>query len=238
MVAKLLSDPTYFPIEFRRWLKDYIENSDIKVSEGQIVGGGGGSGSTDPTDFPAGIILPYAGTSFGKDCLPCNGASLDRVTYADLFAAIGTLWGSADSTHFNVPDLRSRALYGIGSTVGIGQTDGRGNSNRGGPVHSHSVSGNTDQSGGHTHGVQNSGDHTHGPGFLANLQNFPLQSGAYSFTVGSGTYGATSPGGTHSHTLNAVGNHSHPFSGQTGEGYDTKPSYAGVQYVITTGVVP
>lgn len=33
-------------------------------------------------------------------------------------------------------------------------------------------------------------------------------------------------------------NHSHPFSGVTSGGYDTdKPSFAGVQYVITIGFV-
>jgi len=37
-----------------------------------------------------------------------NGASLDRTTYADLFAVIGTTYGAVDSTHFNIPDHRGR----------------------------------------------------------------------------------------------------------------------------------
>jgi microcystin-dependent protein len=31
-----------------------------------------------------------------------------RADYADLFAEIGTAWGTADGTHFNLPDLRGR----------------------------------------------------------------------------------------------------------------------------------
>src|SRR4029453_992434 len=123
-------------------------------------------------ELPAGIILPYAGTSYGKDCVPCNGASLDRVVYADLFAAIGTLWGSSSGTTFRVPDLRDRALYGVGSVIGVGQTDGRSTGNRGGPSHSHTLGGNTDQAGAHSHSLGSSGDHQHGPGFLQNIQNF------------------------------------------------------------------
>lgn len=219
LVARLLSDPTYFPIEFRRWLKDYIENAGIQINDSQIVGSGGGAGSTEPTDFPAGIILPFAGTSYGKDCLPCNGAAIDRTVYADLFAAIGTLWGSSSSTNFRVPDLRDRALYGVGSVVGIGQTDGRSTGNRGGPSHSHSFSGNTGQAGQHSHSL------------TAMLESWRGMEGNAGGSIGVGFNAGIS--------TNQAPNHSHPFSGQTSGSYDTdKPSFAGVQYVITTGVVP
>lgn len=39
-----------------------------------------------------------------------NGASLDRTTYPALFAAIGTMYGAEDSTHFNLPDARGKFL--------------------------------------------------------------------------------------------------------------------------------
>lgn len=54
----------------------------------------------------------------------CNGASLLRAgTYAGLFAIIGTTYGSVDSSHFTVPDLRGRfplgqAASGTGATLG------------------------------------------------------------------------------------------------------------------------
>lgn len=37
-----------------------------------------------------------------------DGASLVRATYPDLFAVIGTMYGAADGTHFNLPDARGR----------------------------------------------------------------------------------------------------------------------------------
>ena len=42
-----------------------------------------------------------------------NGASLLRAgTYADLYAVIGTTYGTADGTHFNLPDARGRFIRG------------------------------------------------------------------------------------------------------------------------------
>ena len=38
--------------------------------------------------------------------LICDGSSLDTTTYATLFAVIGTKYGSADASHFNLPNLR------------------------------------------------------------------------------------------------------------------------------------
>ncbi|MBU1067165.1 phage tail protein [Patescibacteria group bacterium] len=44
--------------------------------------------------------------------LECNGASLDRTTYANLFAVIGTNYGTADGSSFNIPDLRGKFARG------------------------------------------------------------------------------------------------------------------------------
>jgi hypothetical protein len=85
----------FFPVEFRRWIKDYIENSGIKINASQISGlGGTGGGSTTPTNLPAGIIIPYAGGEIGTDCLPCNGAAVSRTDYAALFKSIAETWGA------------------------------------------------------------------------------------------------------------------------------------------------
>ena len=47
--------------------------------------------------------------------LLCNGQAVSRTTYANLFAAIGTNFGSGDgSTTFNVPDYRGCFLRGLG----------------------------------------------------------------------------------------------------------------------------
>lgn len=70
---------------------------------------------------PAGTILDFGGTAAPAGYLLCDGGAVSRTTYADLFAAIGTNWGSGDgSTTFNVPDLRRRVTVGSG---GVGSTE-------------------------------------------------------------------------------------------------------------------
>jgi microcystin-dependent protein len=62
--------------------------------------------------LPAGVIFPYGGSSAPAGYLLCYGQSLLRASYPDLFTAIGTTYGAADGTHFNVPDLRGRVIAG------------------------------------------------------------------------------------------------------------------------------
>lgn len=67
-----------------------------------------------------GEILLFAGpTSPNADWLPCDGASLLRTDYPALFAAIGTAYGSVDSLHFSIPDLRGRVAVGVGAGAGL-----------------------------------------------------------------------------------------------------------------------
>lgn len=67
-----------------------------------------------------GEIVTYAGsTSPDPKWLPCDGSSLLRVDYPDLFTVIGTIYGAADGTHFNLPDLRGRVAVGDGSGPGL-----------------------------------------------------------------------------------------------------------------------
>lgn len=67
-----------------------------------------------------GEIITYAGsTSPSSNWLPCDGSSLLRVDYPDLFDVIGTIYGAADSTHFSVPDLRGRDAIGLGTGAGL-----------------------------------------------------------------------------------------------------------------------
>ena len=71
--------------------------------------------------WPAGVIIPFAGTSVPTGYLLCNGAAVSRTNYANLFAAIGTLYGAGDgSTTFNLPDARDRVLQGASGTHSAG----------------------------------------------------------------------------------------------------------------------
>lgn len=65
--------------------------------------------------MPAGAVIPYAGASAPTGFLLCDGSSLVRASYADLFSAIGTAFGAADGSHFNIPDMRSRVPLGAGA---------------------------------------------------------------------------------------------------------------------------
>src|SRR5688572_9140774 len=76
----------------------------------KATGGGGGGGG----DYlvQAGLLQPYGGGSVPSGWLVCDGASVSRSAYPQLFAAIGTTWGSASAATFNVPDLRGRTVVG------------------------------------------------------------------------------------------------------------------------------
>jgi len=50
--------------------------------------------------------------------LLCNGASVSRTTYAALFNVIGTAFGTASGTTFNLPDFQGRFLRGRDNSAG------------------------------------------------------------------------------------------------------------------------
>ena len=51
--------------------------------------------------------------------LECDGSEVDRVTFGDLFAVIGTDWGVGDgSTSFNLPDVRGQFIRGWDNGAG------------------------------------------------------------------------------------------------------------------------
>ena len=66
---------------------------------------------------PVGSVIAYMGTDEPEGYLLMDGRELNRETYADLFAAIGTSQGAGDgSTTFNIADMRD-GRYLMGSTV-------------------------------------------------------------------------------------------------------------------------
>jgi len=59
-----------------------------------------------------------SGADVPEGCVPCEGQSFLRSEYPDLFDKIGTAYGAADETHFNMPDMRidgvSRMIIAVG----------------------------------------------------------------------------------------------------------------------------
>lgn len=78
---------------------------DITVSEG-----------AQPGDYKM-----IAGSTIPDGWLLCNGAAVSRTTYAELFAAIGTRYGSGNgSTTFNLPNFNGRHVLGTTNTGNLG----------------------------------------------------------------------------------------------------------------------
>ena len=73
----------------------------------------GGSGDILARITPVGAIIPWPGTTAPAGWLLCYGQAVSRSTYAELYAAIGTTYGTGDgSTTFNLPDYRGRVPFG------------------------------------------------------------------------------------------------------------------------------
>ena len=91
------------------------------ATEGLIVHDGSTAGGFEI--MPSGSIIAFGGAAApDAGWLLCNGADVSRSTYARLFAAISTAYGTGDgSSTFGLPDLRDRVLLGKGtnnSTLG------------------------------------------------------------------------------------------------------------------------
>ena len=71
------------------------------------------------TGLPVGTIMAWGGTdkTVPAGWMVCNGKALSKTGYKELFAAIGTSWGSAGDK-FNLPDLRGRFLRGVDGGTG------------------------------------------------------------------------------------------------------------------------
>lgn len=161
---------------------------------------------------PTGGLMPYAGSSAPTGWLVCDGSAVSRTTYDDLYAAIGTTYGSGDgSTTFNLPNLKGRTIVGRDSTDSdfdaLGETRGTKThtlTTSEIPAHNHSV---TDP--GHTHtGSTTNQLEKDGSGFTS-FTGIDLITSYYSFDMPSGltlsinssttgiTVGNTGGGGAH-----------------------------------------
>lgn len=183
---------------------------------------------------PTGGVMPWAGTGAiaPTGWAFCTGGALNRVTYSDLFAVIGTTYGIGDGvTTFNVPDLQQRIPVGQGSNSGgyllssLGDTGGSTTVSLTAsqiPTHTHDLGGipvnltvsGTATGGSHDHTVEASVDE----GVSGLPQGFELTEDNTAIT-----YDATGNGwlssGAHTHTVTgtATGN----LSGSTGDGGPT-----------------
>lgn len=155
------------------------------------------AGNLDPARMAnriPGQVIMFAGKSAPAGTLLCNGAAVSRTTYADLFAAIGTLYGVGDGkTTFNLPAM------GDGTVVThTNSADAVGGFTAGEVIrHAHTASSASAGNHSHTINVSAGGAHSHG---------------ASASGVGDHAHGAwTDSQGHHAHTggTSAVGDHQH-----------------------------
>lgn len=66
-----------------------------------------------------GEVFLFAGSATPLGALPCDGSLIEKATYPALYDAIGDAFGSGDSTHFRLPDMRGRVPIGTGSGGGL-----------------------------------------------------------------------------------------------------------------------
>jgi microcystin-dependent protein len=132
--------------------------------------------------LPVGTIIAWGGeiTSIPKDWMLCNGRVMSKSGNPDLFAAIGTSWGSSGADRFNLPDLRGRFLRGLDAGAGRDPDAKKrlpskpgGSATGVGSVQEDSVQNHTHDQDEHTHGYLHQGNV-----YLANLTGmgyFPLR---------------------------------------------------------------
>jgi len=150
---------------------------------------------------PVGSIMQYAGSSAPSGWLIADGSAVSRTTYADLYTAIGTAYGSGDgSTTFNLPNLKGKVPVGRDSSDtsfdALGETGGAKThtlTTSEMPAHSHTDSG-------HGHGFSGGGGYGagafDGSRFRAD-SNSPANS--WSFNIGTGNANIQNTGGGGAH---------------------------------------
>jgi microcystin-dependent protein len=186
--------------------------------------------------MPIGSVLDFAGPQAPQGFLICDGRSVSRTTYSDLFAVIGTNWGVGDgSTTFSLPNPNGRSSVGPGTV-----TDAGGRTRA------------------FTFGAQNIGyvwnviGQTHLPNYAlpTDVQGYHAHGGA---TVAAGAhYHVTDAQGQHSHSgatagnnvdhthggyTDAQGNHAHNVPAQGGTSAGSPPSaflWGGIAAYIQT----
>lgn len=189
------------------------------------------------SSMPTGAMAMWPTSSAPSGFLIANGAELDRTTFADLFAIIGTTYGSGNGVStFNIPDMRG--VFPIGVDAGDSDFDSLGET--GGakevaltasqlPAHTHSIN----------HDHPSTTTSSHGQALYGSTETVHSHSGglnrvAQSTRNGSGV--ADSQGGTasHTHTFN-VPNFT-GTSGSTGNGlpHDNMPPFMAINFIIKT----
>jgi hypothetical protein len=109
LMQRLFGDPLSIPMVFRTWMVNWLEISDIKLPMTAVLGltstlglDAGMSGALGM--LQTGSCVLWAGATTPDNTLLCDGSAYDTTAQADLFKAIGYVYGGSGSV-FNVPTI-------------------------------------------------------------------------------------------------------------------------------------
>jgi microcystin-dependent protein len=195
---------------------------------------------TAENGVPVGTVVAYAGdkNNVPEGWILCDGRSVLQSDYPQLYAAIGSAWGTSGSS-FNVPDLRGMFLRGVNDGASGAYSDpnasGRSASKSGGNTgdkvgavqtdafrqHTHTGSGNTNTDGAHSHtdneNARADNDDNDGVGNYIGGRGDNYNN--------DGGNGNIRPGGSdHKHAFS--------FTSDATGGAESRPVNAGVYYII------
>jgi len=162
--------------------------------------------------MPIGSIIMWSKTTAPDEWLICDGSTISRIVYSDLFALIAETFGAGDGINtFNLPDMRERFAIGKSVTYALATTGGG------------TLTISTANMYQHQHSITNESAHVHQVGLQGG------GSGSSGFSGGnSGTAGNT-------YTLLANAAHSHGgATGSVGSGtaITILPEYIALVYII------
>lgn len=198
-------------------LSGFVHSHENNASGGRVI--------------PAGCLMPWVGGAVAPDgWIFCNGQTVMRTSYPDLFTAIGTAFGDGDgSTTFQVPNLAGRVPVGLdGSQTEFDAVGKTGGSKTSVAAHTHA---NPHSHTGITGPMNQNASHAH--------EYFDSQSAT---SDGSGSFGTAVVKNSARKTLSENTDHVHSFSTNTVSG-DTAstglnsgnlPPYLTVRYLIKT----
>jgi len=174
-----------------------------------------GAAITGIQGLSTGTIIPWATATAPSGYLPCDGAAVSRSTYANLFAVIGTTYGSGDgSTTFNVPDTQDNVIKSVSNLESPGLTGGANTATMsGGSLANHTLT--TAQLGSHSHTINGRGD--------------PAD---YNMNVGGGNRCTRAGANINSSNTGNGGAHGHNMN--SGNAVTTLQPYLVVNYIIKT----
>ena len=182
-----------------------------------------------------GELFYYAGATVPGGALECTNATPLRASAVDLFAKIGTTWGTGNgTTTFTLPDAYTAGKFLRSRTAAVALATSQSDQNK---AHTHTGSGTTgSQSADHTHTFSGttgteSNDHTHS--YLDDLASSG-QTGGGAFQAMTGAKQSLSTGGrsaSHTHTYSGTTStisqgHTHTYSFTTSSdgGTEARPT--------------